>query len=157
VPRTCTICRHPDREAIDAAIVVGEPYRAIAARTGTTPSALSRHKRDHLPATVARAQDAHEIAQADDLLAQLAALRVDAGRIAVKAEKAESYGAALQGVREQGRIIELLLEVAGELERGVNIIIAPQWIELRGVVLTALGPYPEARSAVAEALSERGG
>jgi len=154
VPRTCTICSHPEREAIDAAIVVGEPYRAIAARTGTTPSALSRHKRDHLPAAVARAQDALEVAQADDLLAQLAALRADAQRIGAKAEKAESYPAALQAVREQARVITLLLEVAGELSRETNIIIAPAWIEIRGIVLQSLAPYPEARRAVAEALSE---
>ena len=155
MPRTCTICGHPERETIDAALVAGEPYRDIAAQYGTTPSALSRHKRDHLPASVAQAQEAHEVARGDDLLAQLAALRTDAARIGAKAEKAQSYAAALQAVREQARIIELLLEVAGELERGVSVTLAPEWLVLRATILQALGPYPEARHAVAEVVSGR--
>ena len=36
VPRTCTICTHADRPAIDQALISGEPYRHIANRFGTS-------------------------------------------------------------------------------------------------------------------------
>jgi hypothetical protein len=43
MPRGCSICGHPRQQEIDQAIVSREPWRAIAARTGTSSSALYRH------------------------------------------------------------------------------------------------------------------
>ena len=47
MPRTCTICRHADRRAIDEALGTPEPYRAIARRFSTSPSAIFRHWKKH--------------------------------------------------------------------------------------------------------------
>ena len=44
MPRTCTVCTHLKREAIDQALVSGEPFRHIAAQTGTSTGALQRHE-----------------------------------------------------------------------------------------------------------------
>jgi hypothetical protein len=41
--RVCTVCSHGDRPAINAALVAGEPKRAIAARFGLSGSAAKRH------------------------------------------------------------------------------------------------------------------
>ena len=51
--------------------------------------------------------------------------------------------------------IELQAKLIGELDDRpqVNLLVAPQWLELRVQILAALQPYPEARLAVAEALS----
>jgi len=47
--RTCTVCQHPERKALDAALVAVEsPYRDIARRYGLSKDALLRHKADHL-------------------------------------------------------------------------------------------------------------
>lgn len=48
----CSICGHPEREAIDAALVAGIPLRTVAARYRVGKSALARHK-EHIdrPAT----------------------------------------------------------------------------------------------------------
>ena len=153
--RACTVCTHREREAIDAALAAGEPYRNLVERYGLSLGAIARHK-EHLPAHVARARDAEEIASADALLARLEALIGDAQRIGKKAERAHSYQAAIAAIREQARILELLLEVAGELGRAstTNVVLAPQWEELRTIVLGALQPYAEARVAVAEALAD---
>ena len=67
MPRVCTICTHPERETIDAAIVGGEPYRSITERFSVSAGAIARHKSDHLPATLAQATEAQEIAHAGDL------------------------------------------------------------------------------------------
>ena len=155
MPMTCTICRHPEREAIDAALVAGESLRDIAGRTGTSRSALARHKAEHLPASLALAKDAEEVAHGDGLLARLRGLESDAARIGRKAERVSDFSAALAAIREQTRLITLLLEVAGELQRGATVSIlveSPEWVTVRGVLVAALIPYPDARNAVLEAL-----
>ena len=73
MPRICTICTHPDREGIDKALLDGGPYRGIAERFGASPSAVYRHKQDHLPKALVRAVEAREVAHGGDLLDQVKA------------------------------------------------------------------------------------
>jgi len=155
VPRQCTICTHAERDAINTALASQEPYRVVAQRYAASPDAVYRHKVDHLPAKLAKAHEAKETALADDLLGQVKALRNKAISILGKAEAAGDLRTALLGIREARACVELLLEVEGELHRQpvVNILIAPEWLHARAVLVQALQPYPEARSAVAAALS----
>ena len=138
------------------ALVTGEPFRHIAARYGTSTGALQRHKAEHLPATLAQAQDALEVAQADDLLTQLRGLQTRTLAILSKAEEGSrrDLRTALAAIGEARRNLELLGKLAGELQQEgtVNIILAPEWVELRTIILVALTAYPEARLAVARAL-----
>lgn len=94
------------------------------------------------------------MADADDLLHQLKALRNRAIGILQKAETAGDYRTALMGIREARGCIETLMEVEGELDRrGVtNIIVNPEWVQLRSAMIVALKPYPEAAQAVAGTL-----
>jgi len=41
--KPCTVCAHPDRSAIDAALEGGRPLRRIAAAYGVSKTALHRH------------------------------------------------------------------------------------------------------------------
>jgi hypothetical protein len=56
--RTCTICAHPDHQAIDKALVTRQPYRRIATQFLVTDSALRRHAAEHLLATIVDAWQA---------------------------------------------------------------------------------------------------
>jgi len=56
--RTCTICQHPDHQAIDKALVNKLPYRHIAARHAVTTGSLQRHAAEHLLATIVDAWQA---------------------------------------------------------------------------------------------------
>lgn len=71
MPRTCTLCRHAEREGIERALVAGEPYRSIAARFGVSMGAIDRHKSDHLPARLVAAERAQEVASAGRVMAEL--------------------------------------------------------------------------------------
>jgi hypothetical protein len=71
MPRTCSVCTHEQRPAIDRALVSGEPFRDIAKCFPISVSALDRHKRGHLPATLARAKAAQETSDAVDVMAEL--------------------------------------------------------------------------------------
>ena len=53
--RTCTICTHPERAAIDKALVAGQPYRSIAQHFAASADAVLRHKESHLRDRVAQA------------------------------------------------------------------------------------------------------
>jgi len=159
VPRTCTVCQHPNTKEIDRALVAGEPFRHIAARFGTSTAALQRHKAEHVPAHVAKAKEAELTADADDLLGQLQELRRRAFAILDQAEGAGELRTALAAIREARSCIALLLEVEGELDRrGVtNVVIAPEWIGMRTVIVQALQPFPDAALVVAARLQEIAG
>lgn len=93
---------------------------------------------------------------ADNLLGQVADLQGQAQGIKDKAEAAGDLKTALQGIRELVRIVALLAKLRGELDERpvVNVLLSPQWLEVRAVLLQALTPYPDARQAAARALLE---
>ena len=156
MPRKCTVCEHEKVEEINRLLLEGVSLRNIAKQYFVSVASLHRHKKDHLPAKLVKAQEAREIAKADSLLDQVTELRDKALSILTKAEKAGDLRTALQGIKEARGCLELLARLQGELQEQttVNILINPQWITLRTVILEALDRYPEARQAVARALRE---
>lgn len=158
MPRKCSICSHPDRGEIDRAIVSGGSYRDIARRFGVSRSAIERHAKAHVPATLVKAREAEEVTRADALLVQIQELRDRALNILDKAERGKDLRTALQAIREARGCVELLAKLAGELSETphVNILLSPHWVELRKTLLLALEPFPEARTRVAEVLSGGG-
>jgi hypothetical protein len=151
MPRQCTICTHKQRDEINAALLSGAPYRSIAKRFAASEAAVFRHKQDHLPSTLVKAQEAQEIAHADNLLDQIHVYQKRVDGITEKAEAGGDYRTALQGLREARGYLELLAKVVGEIDDRpqVNVMIDAR---VQQVILDALAPHPEARYAVAEAL-----
>lgn len=129
MPRTCTICSHGDKEAINKELVDGVSLRNIAKRFDTSAPSLFRHKQDHLPVALALAKEAGDIAQSDDLLSRLVDLQDKAVNILDKAEKAGDMRTALMAVREVRATMELVGKVTGEL---VN----KQHVEVQASVVT---------------------
>ena len=153
--RSCSVCSHPKRDEIDQALVRGEPIRAIARRFGLSKDSIRRHAQNHLPAKLAKATEAQEVAEANALLTQVQLLRDRALAILDKAERAQDLRVALQAIREARGCVELLAKLVGELSESpqVNVLLSPQWVELRKTILLALEPYPEARAHIAEVLT----
>lgn len=51
--RTCQVCSHPERAAIDKALIAAtRPYRSIARQFAVSGDALLRHKADHVTADI---------------------------------------------------------------------------------------------------------
>jgi hypothetical protein len=158
MPRSCTICGHPDRGAIDQALVEGTPNRRIASHHGVTERAVRNHKANHLPASLARAQEAEEVAQADDLLRQMQDLQKRTLTILESAEETKQHRTALSAIREARSNLELLAKLLGELDDRpvLNLSVSAEWLELRAVIVGALEPYSEARGAVLRAIGGAG-
>jgi hypothetical protein len=102
-----------ERAAIDADLVAGVPFRKIAERTGTSVTALHRHKGACLPAALVKATEAAEVVRADDLLAKARAIEEEARRLGRKAEQQGDLRAALLACRELARICELMGRLVG--------------------------------------------
>ena len=154
MPQKCTVCAHADAGKINKQLVAGVPLDTLAKATGLTVSALQRHNKNHIPAQLAKAQEAKEAAAADSLMDRVAALNGKAEAIYSKALKAENLSAAIGAIRELRGITELYARITGELQEQTvnNIIVMPEWVSLRNVILIALDPYPDARRAVVEAV-----
>jgi len=158
VARTCTICEHPEREAIDRALVGETSNLSLSSLFGVSESAARRHKGNHLPAKLAKAHEAEEVALADDLLRQVRALQSKTLSILLRAEGAGDLRTALSAVREARGNVELLAKLSGELDERpvVNVLVSAEWLELRAVIVGALEPYRDARESVLRAI-EGGG
>jgi len=59
MPRSCTVCAHDAREAIDRALAGGESVSGVATRYGLSWDAVKRHGVVHLPKAVVVAQARH--------------------------------------------------------------------------------------------------
>jgi hypothetical protein len=155
VPRSCSICIHPERAAIDKALASGAPKSETSALFRVSPDAVDRHFAAHLPARLVKAADAKEVAQADDLLSQVRDLQARALSILDQAEEAGDLKVALAAIREARGNLELLAKLLGQLQQEgtVNVLIAPEWLQVRAVLLQALQPYHDAKYAVAGALA----
>ena len=127
MPRTCTLCVHPDRAAIDAALLEGGAYRDVAGQWGVSKSAVERHKRDHLATAIVKARDSAEAAHGDNLLAKVGKLSkhaesmyAEAERILRRALRDRDHDTALEAIRTAAGTMReaAALRAAGESLRG---------------------------------------
>lgn len=164
MPRTCTICRHEQHQAIDQALIAGEPFRRIAAHFETSEAALRRHKK-HLSHQIVKAAERREDRHADSLIDQVDALaaRTRALLDEVFPEQRQNgqkisprdVAAAVREVRET---LRLTAQLTGQLKGdgatvNVGVFASPAWNEVITTITGALDPYPAARTAVVERLA----
>lgn len=156
MPRTCTICQHAECAAIDDALIAGEPYRSIAQRFAASPDSVYRHKQEHLPITLVKAQAAKEVVLADSLLDRINHLERRALAILETAEAAGAFETALRAIREARACLEVCAKLRGELQQEgtTNITINTEVLRIVAVLKHALAPWPEAQQAAARALWE---
>jgi hypothetical protein len=70
MPRTCTVCVHPQRRKIDSWLLKQKPLRDIAERFALSKTSLGRHAEGHIAADLAGAKRRAD-ADAADRLAEL--------------------------------------------------------------------------------------
>jgi hypothetical protein len=151
----CRACRHPDRQAIDLAIVAGQSKREIAAKYGLSPSSVQRHRETCVPKDLVEAERNKRFARGEYVLAASCALDRDARAIYLAALNSGKSNVALSAVSERRRILALqsgfrALDKPAELaSKKIN-----EAQLLKKAIVNALEPFPDARVAVADALSK---
>ena len=164
---TSSISRHEERAAIERGIALGTPLRLLAKRYGVSKDALHRHKRK-LPPQLKAAMlaqslrpevdlDKLRVTEGEGLLANLAAQRAKLLLMQDAAQESEQFQLATHISAQIHRNLELVGRYLGEFAQhhvvsNVSVLVSPQYLELRGALLRALGPFPEAKRAVADAL-----
>jgi hypothetical protein len=156
--RPCTVCTHLDRDEIDVELTGTSPVAQVAKKHGVTRDSLARHKAAHVtPALVRLAQQRRNDASAVTVSERLEQVVLRAGRLLDRAERKGSLVAGAQLLGQLRMTLEVLAKISGELNdrpqvNVLNLVASPDWQQLRATILAALGPFPEARQAVAVAL-----
>ena len=136
--RLCTVCTHPRRDEIEAAIIEGRSYRVIAEEFGLKKDAVRRHALNHLRKDLIEKAAEVEARYADDLLHRLLGYLTDAEDLLERAEEAGDLRTALNGVKEARASLELLARLRGELEAqgkvAVNVLSLPVWREAQTII-----------------------
>ena len=156
MPRTCTICSHPERAQIDAAFVSGTPYRSIAKQFGCSDAAMYRHTSEHIAQAIKETKQAQEEAQALDVVKQLKEINRVTLEIMKESRSDKKNGMALFAIDRLQKQLELQAKLLGDIDDSpkVTIWMAPEWQNIRALIVQALIPYPDAKLAVATALAQ---
>ena len=96
-----------------------------------------------------KAKDIKDVANGDSLLGELQKARERTFSLLDKAEAAADtrvYGSPVAYLKEIREQIKLLAELEGRLasQPQINLLVLPEWIELKTKIVAALRPYPEA-------------
>ena len=144
--RTCTICTHERRSAMDGQMLRGERLSAVARQFGVSQDALSRHRK-HQQAAMSKAATLVRQTDADygsSLLAEIARIRTDAERLQLGCEDRRDIRGALRAIDARLSVVELEAKLSGQIN-------PPQRNELH------LHIPPDRALAIAEAYIARHG
>ena len=107
MPRVCLVCAHPERAAIDEALIRGQPRMAVARRFALGDDSVDRHwTNDHVPAELRErllGADYHRLALLSDEMVDAATRLVRRGR-ATAADVSAAARVAEVRARLEGRI-----------------------------------------------------
>lgn len=170
--RKCSICKHPDRVAIEAARAAGASLDAIADRFGVSRDAVHRHWR-HV------SEDLKAAYIADAPLVELAAkaaaenvtildmLALTRSTLVTQMLTAASVNDGHRTANLAGKVIQTLETIAkltGQMMNAApvsnvtnNTIVmmsSPLFVRLERMLLERLGPHPDALRAVLDGLRE---
>jgi hypothetical protein len=133
MPRTCTVCHHDDRVAIEGELAADKLRRRIAAKYGSSESALRRHQA-HVAKRLARAAERRhaqadralvEIEQRngradDDLVERLLELSRETAEILRHAREGRQHGLALKAIARAESQLELQARLLGRLQQAAS-------------------------------------
>ena len=154
----CKCGQYPGHLELDKAYLNNEiSLQQYADKVGCAKPSVERHVKGHLPGALLKAKDIEDVANGDSLLDELKKARDRTYTLLDKAEAAANtkvYGAPVAYLREIREQLKFMAELEGRLatQPQINITLNAEWIELRTLIINALGPYPNAREAVVHAI-----
>jgi hypothetical protein len=163
VARPCTTCLSSSREAVERALLDGEPVVHVAERYGLARTSLRRHRDRHLAPSLSRAIERREDVNADRLVSWLSDLHAKAlvgMETAKRRGDLQSFRALLREDRETCGLLARLAGILGADGATVNVSVDARRAEVYSTLsegelraLAALDGEPEA----VEVLEANGG
>ena len=116
MPRTCLACSSTERDAIDKALVAGEPLRNIAKRVSISPAGLLRHK-NHVAQAVVNASESREERLGESLLDEMRRVQRKAWELLAKMESEGDHRGSIVALREVRECLKSLGEMLEKANR----------------------------------------
>jgi hypothetical protein len=164
----CTVCFHEHRAEIELGLARRAGLKTLGTKYGLSKTALSRHGKNHMPPDLKAKMmavgrpteidlDALRKSESEGLLGTAVSLRA---RMYRQLDQAEELGDLRAAASLDGRILDSLsftAKLLGELsthnQTTINqLVVSPQYLELRAALIQALAPFPPARKAVSQVL-----
>jgi hypothetical protein len=167
---TCSVCTSEHRHKIEIGLTYKVPRSTLARRYGLSDDSVTRHAKNHLTPTMRAAilaaqkpavvdLEALTRSEEEGLLAQLVHQR---GRLQLTVEQAQSLGDTSGVVRAERAItqnLELVAKLLGQLVQHhqvthASVLVSPDYLKLRQVLVETLRPHKAAALDVGRALAK---
>jgi hypothetical protein len=162
----CQVCGSAQKHLIELGLVHRIPVRVLARRFEVSKDSVFRHRRLHMPpqlvAAIAAAVHPTEVdleqlqrSESESLLGSLVSQRARLLLLSELAFQEGALSAAASIERAVTNSLELTSRVLGMIVQHhthTSVLVSSDYLELRGALMTALRPFPEAAQAVAAAL-----
>jgi hypothetical protein len=126
----CTVCHHPERQAIDCALLTdNDTYAALSQQYGPSISALFRHKK-HLQEKIRQTEKRLENSLRQETLFRYNDFLESTRQIVRTASADGDTRQVLRAVREGTRILNFItkLEVQFDPDTVYRLLASPQWV-----------------------------
>ena len=125
----CTVCTHPDFQAIDQALLAGNgTLEALSRQYGPSPSALHRHKK-HLQEKISQARRCLDHNLRQGYLFKLNQTLAEVEIASAKAQAADNVDQVFKGARVKNRLIRDLskMETPWDTNTVYRLMASTQW------------------------------
>lgn len=137
----CSVCIHPERRSIDAALREGKSARSVGRQHDLGYNAVNRHRANHLLQAIDESTTDIDLADVADPLSEL-----------ILALRRRALAGSDAAAREYRLALLAQVDARRAIEPKRNLIDDPEFIEIANKIIAALEPYPEARRAVVAVL-----
>ena len=152
----CVLCNYPKRAAIEQKIAARQLSMTAAANVvGCNKASISRHMSRHVSVKILKAANVIEAREGIDVLKQVMDSHKIVWNVIVNAYKDGDMRTVLAGIDTETRQLKLAALVSGQLDESprVNVLISPEYLELKAIINTTLAPYPDLRQKLGDAFS----
>lgn len=115
MPRSCTVCNHLQRSAIETALLDKTSLRDIARQYATGKDALARHRDSCISAALSKAAEVKATLNGETLLARLKTINAETLTILKEARQDKNGELALKAIARVEKQLELEGKLLGEL------------------------------------------
>ena len=153
----CKLCGFVGRTAIEKAVATHKMTYAAAGQTvGCSTSAVRRHMKNHVSKKVQKAANSIEAAEGLDVLKQVIDSHKIVWNIIAQSYQDGDLKTALAACDTETRQLKLAALVSGQLNEApqVNVLLNPEFVQLKQLIIKTLAPYPDARLKLSKVLTE---
>lgn len=142
MPKPCTICEDPRRDEFDRRARIEDNIAKIAQDFALSYDAFYRHvKANHHIREVTAIPTSAELLTSEEIYKEIEGWHAEAKDLQQPQKRTVISRLLFSGLKRLLKCLELMLKIHGQLPEGpqITIINNPEWVELRTLIIGALG------------------